>query len=112
MKAPAAERPIYPLHEAAGVRCHGLFCVYGEGRRMCISDDPLRDTARGFIKAGIPPNIVLVARHDFGLWDVLTTTLGSSAQGWAYGGGDIQNFRDESTWWRRHAGRISLKRRQ
>ena len=48
---------------------------------MCISDDPLRDTARGFLKAGVPPNVVLIARHDFGLWDVVTTTLGAAAQG-------------------------------
>ena len=75
------------------MRCHGRFCVYCDGRRMCISDDPLRDTARGFLKAGVPPNVVLIARHDFGLWDVVTTTLGAAAQGAAFGGGNILNFR-------------------
>ena len=54
MKPPGDGRPIYitvrPLHEEAGVRCHGRFCVYYEGRKLCISDDPLRDTARGFLK--------------------------------------------------------------
>ena len=75
MKAPDAGRPIYitirPLHEEAGVRRHGRFCVYCDGRRMCISDDPLRDTARGFLKVGVPPNVVLIVRHDLGLYPEL-----------------------------------------
>jgi hypothetical protein len=99
MKAPDAGRPIYitirPLHEEAGARCHGRFCVYCDGRRMCISDDPLRDTARGFLTVGVPPNVVLIVRHDLGLWDVVTTTLGAAAQGVAFRGGNILNFRDE-----------------
>ena len=114
MKAPDAGRPIYitirPLHEEAGVRCHGRFCVYCDGRRMCISDDPLRDTARGFLKVGVPPNVVLVVRHDLGLWDVVTTTLGAAAQGVAFRGGNILNFRDEVVALRRRrASFISLK---
>ena len=99
MKAPGDGRPIYitirPLHEEAGVRCHGRFCVYCAGRRMCISDDPIRDTGRGFLKAGVPPESVLIARHDFGLWDVVTTTVGAAAQKAIFEGENIFNFRDE-----------------
>ena len=113
MKAPGDGRPIYmtirPLHEEAGVRCHGRFCVYCEGRRMCISDDPLRDTARGFLKAGVPPNVVLIARYDFGLWDIVTTTLGAAAQGVTFRGGNILNFRDGAALRRRNAIFISLE---
>ena len=99
MKADAG-RPIYitvrPLHEESGVRCHGRFCVYCAGRRMCISDNPIRDAGRGFLHAGVPPNVMLVARHDFGLWDVVTTTIGAAAQGINLEGKTILNFRDQA----------------
>ena len=113
MKARGDGRPIYitlrPLHEEAGVRCHGRFCVYCKGRRMCISDAPLRDTARGFLKVGVPPNVVLIARYDFGLWDIVTTTLGAAAQGVTFRGGNILNFRAGASLRRRNASFIFLK---
>jgi len=113
MKAPGDGCPIYitirPLHEEAGVRCHGRVCVYCYGRSLCISDDPLRDTPLSFLEAGVPPNVVLIARHDFGLWDVVTTTLGAAAQGVAFGGDNIRNFRDEAASRRRNASFIFLK---
>ena len=99
MKTPGDGSPIYitirPLHEEAGVRCFGRFCVYCENRRICISDNPIRDTGRGFLKAGVPPATVLIARHDFGLWDVVTTTIGAAAANGIFEGENIFNFRDE-----------------
>jgi hypothetical protein len=114
MKMPGDGRPIYitirPLHDESAVRCHGRFCVYRGNKRLCISDGPIRDTGRGFLKAGVPPNVMLVARHDLGLWDVVTTTIGAAAANGIFEGENIFNFRDEAALRARRRTAISIWR--
>ena len=110
MNPPPPGRPILvtirPLHEETGVRHHGRFCVYNYGRRLCISGNPIRDTGRGFLHACTPPETLLVARHDPGGWDVVTTTVGAAAQGISLEGENIVSFRDKA------AARREARRRE
>jgi hypothetical protein len=107
MKPPPLRRPIHiiirPLHEETGVHCHGRFAVYCEGKWLCISDNPVRDVGRG-----VPPDVVLIARHDFGLPDVVTTTIGAAAQGASREGENVLSFRDAAAA-RREARRRAAK---
>ena len=57
----------------------GWFEVFYTGKRLCISEFPLRDVGRGFLARGYLPETVITFRHDFP-WPAITTTLGKAAQ--------------------------------
>jgi hypothetical protein len=55
------------------------FEVFRAGKRLCITQYPLRDVGRGFIARGYKPETIVNFRHGFP-WPAITTTLGKAAR--------------------------------
>ena len=64
--------------------CEGFYT----GKRLCISEFPLRDFGRGFLARGYKPNTIITFQHGFP-WAATTTTLGQAAQ-------NTETFEDDS----------------
>lgn len=57
----------------------GWFEVYTRKSRLCISQFPIRDTARGLLVRGHLPEAPIIIQNEFP-WPVTITTLGEAAQ--------------------------------
>jgi hypothetical protein len=76
----------------------GWFCVYADiedqlfGSELCVSQDPLRDAARHFLRTGMPRETRISLQHgDF----FIRTWLGAAAQEALFPGHNIVDFTRE-----------------
>jgi hypothetical protein len=65
-----------------GCRLHGRFEAHLDGRLICISRQPLLDTARILITEGIDPETPIATKHAGAEYDAMTSTIGEASK-WA-----------------------------
>jgi hypothetical protein len=71
---------LHPVFDRHGVRLHGKFVVMLDGRRLCVSRQPLLEAARVLIREGIDPTTPIATRHTGADFDAMTSTVGAAAK--------------------------------
>ena len=66
--------------DGQGARRRGLFSANLDARLFCISRQPVRDGACVLIREGIDPTTPIAIRHAGADFDVMTSTVGSTAK--------------------------------
>jgi hypothetical protein len=69
-----------PAFNRRGARLNGKFVATLDGRKLCISRQPLLDAARVLINEGIDPATPIATRHAGADFDAMTSTVGAAAK--------------------------------
>ena len=61
-------------------RLHGRFIAMLDGRKLCVSREPLLAASRVLLGEGMAPETVIVARHAGSDFDAMRSTVGQAAK--------------------------------
>lgn len=71
---------LHPAFNRRSERLHGQFVATLDGRRLCISHEPLLAASRILLAAGVDPADAIAMRHQGAAFDALTATIGAAAR--------------------------------